>query len=83
MDIYNLNGHRHQSSVNDAKSIKEHFGLASSFRLGIVIGVYTSDNPLNKPGITGTSQGYIVYDVELTPEGIVVEKIPSGVNSTS
>jgi hypothetical protein len=45
--------------------------------LGVVIGVYTSDNPLNIPGITGTSQGYIVYDVELTPEGIVVEKIPS------
>jgi hypothetical protein len=78
MDVYSPTGHRHQSAVNDAKSITEHFRLSSPFRLGVVIGVFTSDNPLNPPGITGSSQGYIVYDVELTPEGIVLEKIPAG-----
>jgi hypothetical protein len=79
-DVYTPFGHREQSSVNAARNITDHFKLASPFRLGMVIGVYTSDNPLNVPGIAGTSQGYLVYDVEVTPEGVVLEKIPAAMS---
>lgn len=76
-DIYSPFGNRKQASVHDAENPYEHHKMSAPFRLGIVSDVFTSDSPFNLPGISGGAQGYITYNVKLTPEGVVVKNIPA------
>lgn len=75
--MYSLFGSRKQSSVNDAENFNEHMSKPTGLKLGVIIDVFTSDNPKNVPGISSGAQGYVTYNIELTPDGVIVENVPA------
>jgi hypothetical protein len=77
MDIYSPSGNRKQSAVNSAEDIKSIMGNSPSNRFGVIIAVHTFDDPVNIPGTVTGSQGYITYDVKLSPQGIVIQNVPA------
>ncbi len=76
-DIYSPNGDREQASVNDGFNATEFSGTSYTLRFGVISEVFTADNPKNVPGNGNGRQGYLVYTVKLSPNGVVVKNVPA------
>lgn len=76
-DLYSMFGHRQQSAIHDSKNLANIMSMPFLFKPGVIAKVFTADDPKNFPGITSGAQGYITYNVELTPEGIIIENLPA------